>query len=211
VLALCTVADLAKVGITGPAAVSIAAFFGNVEDEEHVVPLPLPSPPPPREAELEPELESNMNEPELEAPCGPMVEFDGSAVLAWLSTVPGLTAAQRAAVAQMMTEDEYDGDDLVHTKSKALARLLKGSGAEEAVPLLLAARDAHLAVVDAVERARADARAAAEAAQQAAIEAADLIPPDEFVCAISQQLMVDPVTTGAGQTYEREAIATWLR
>jgi hypothetical protein len=26
-----------------------------------------------------------------------------------------------------------------------------------------------------------------------------------------QQLLVDPVTTGAGQTYEREAIATWLR
>ena len=24
-------------------------------------------------------------------------------------------------------------------------------------------------------------------------------------------MMVDPVTTGAGQTYEREAIATWLR
>ena len=55
------------------------------------------------------------------------------------------------------------------------------------MPLLLAARDGHLA----------------EAGPQA--------PPDEFVCAISQQLMVDPVTTGAGQTYEREAIATWLR
>jgi hypothetical protein len=36
-------------------------------------------------------------------------------------------------------------------------------------------------------------------------------PPDELVCAISQQLMRDPVTTGAGQTYERAEIATWLR
>ena len=47
--------------------------------------------------------------------------------------------------------------------------------------------------------------------ERAAAEAEPLAPPDEFVCAISQQLMVDPVTTGAGQTYEREAIATWLR
>ena len=50
-----------------------------------------------------------------------------------------------------------------------------------------------------------------EAVERVAAEAEPLSPPDEFVCAISQQLMVDPVTTGAGQTYEREAIATWLR
>ena len=55
------------------------------------------------------------------------------------------------------------------------------------MPALLAARDAYLAAAEGES------------------------PPDEFVCAISQQLMVDPVTTGAGQTYEREAIATWLR
>ena len=62
------------------------------------------------------------------------------------------------------------------------------SDAEAAVPALLAARDEYLAAAE-----------------------AELAPPDEFVCAISQQLMVDPVTTGAGQTYERETIATWLR
>jgi hypothetical protein len=47
--------------------------------------------------------------------------------------------------------------------------------------------------------------------QWAAANAEPLAPPNEFVCAISQLLMVDPVTTGAGQTYERESIATWLR
>jgi hypothetical protein len=49
------------------------------------------------------------------------------------------------AAAELLAEDEYDGDTLVHVKPKTLARLLKGSGAEGAVPALLAARDAHMA------------------------------------------------------------------
>jgi hypothetical protein len=69
-----------------------------------------------------------------------------------------------------------------------LPRLLRGSAAEAVVPRLLAARDARLAA-----------------------DAAEAEPPEEFVCAISQQLMLDPVTTAAGQTYERASIATWLR
>jgi hypothetical protein len=132
-----------------------------------------------------------------------MAEFDTAAVLAWLASVPGLTPAQRAATTEIMAEDEYAGGELANVQPKSLRRLLKGSAAEGAVLVLLAARDVHLAAAEAEERTATDARVAAEAAE--------LAPPDEFVCAISQQLMVDPVTTGAGQTYEREAIATWLR
>jgi hypothetical protein len=44
-----------------------------------------------------------------------------------------------------MVEDEHNGFDLVHATAKTLRRLLKGTEAEAAVPLLLAARDAHLA------------------------------------------------------------------
>jgi hypothetical protein len=117
-----------------------------------------------------------------------MAAFDEAAVLAWLGTVPGLTAVQRAAAAQIMAEYEYEGAALASLQPKTLLRRRKGSAVEPAAPALLAARDAYLA-------------RAAEGES----------PPDEFVCAISQQLMVDPVTTGAGQTYEREAIATWLR
>jgi hypothetical protein len=138
-----------------------------------------------------------------------MAEFDEAAVLAWLGTVPGLTAAQRAATAEKMAEDEYYGQTLIGATAKTLWRLLKGTAAEDAVPLLLAGRDDHLAA--AVAGAAAAAMAAVVAVERAAAEAKPLAPPDEFVCAISQQLMVDPVTTGAGQTYEREAIATWLR
>jgi hypothetical protein len=143
-MALSRVVDLGEVGITGPAAVAIAAYFGNLDEEENVelealpnAPLPLPAPLP------EPE-------PEPEPPSGPMAGFDEAAVLAWLGAVPGLTAAQRAAAAGEMVEDEYDGDTLVHVKPKTLLRLLKGTAAEAAVPALLAARDAHLAAEPAV-------------------------------------------------------------
>ena len=172
-LALSTTVDLEDVGITGAAAVSIATFFGNLDNEEN----------------LEPELftEPEPDEPEPEPPPGPMAAFDEAAVLAWLGTVPGLTAAQLAAVYDIMAEDEYDGSALAGVTAKMLGRLLKGTEAEGVVPLLLAARDAHLAA------------AAAETAA-AATAAGPLAPPDEFVCAISQQLMVDPVTADEGAT-----------
>jgi hypothetical protein len=79
-----------------------------------------------------------------------MAGFDEAAVLAWLGTVPGLTAAQRAAAAAEMAEDEYNGQTLIGATAKSLRRLLKGTAAEEAVPALLAARDAHL-VAEAAE------------------------------------------------------------
>jgi hypothetical protein len=93
-----------------------------------------------------------------------MVEFDEAAVLAWLGTVPGLTAAQRAAAAEMMAEDEYDGPQLAGVTAKALGRLLRGTEAEGAVPPLLAARNAHLVAEAAAEAAEAEAAAAAELA-----------------------------------------------
>ena len=53
-------------------------------------------------------------------------------------------------------EDDYEGVELASVKPKTLLRLLKGSDAEEAVPLLLAARDAHLAAAAEVELAQGD-------------------------------------------------------
>jgi hypothetical protein len=201
-LALSRAADLGEVGITGSAATAITAFFGNLDEEENVelealpqpLPLPVPVPvpvllPQPESERDEPEQdepESDEPEPEPEAPPGPMAEFDEVAVLVWLSRVPGLTAAQLADVNDIMADAEYEGAELVGLTVKSLRRLLKGTAAEEAVPLLLAARDDHLTA------------AAAEAEQRAAAAAEPLVPPDEFVCAISQQLMVDPVTADEG-------------
>ena len=93
------------VGITGPTVSAIAGFFGNLDEEENAQlealpqPLPLPAPLPAPLPETEPEPE-----PEPEPPSGPMAKFDEAAVLAWLGTVPGLRAAQRAAAAQIMAE-----------------------------------------------------------------------------------------------------------
>jgi hypothetical protein len=207
-LALSTVADLEEVGITGAAAVSIAGFFSNLDDVENVEVAsdPDPEPQPQLQPLAGPESDELEPEPPAELPSGPMAAFDEAAVLVWLGTVPGLTVAQRAAVAAEMAEDEYSGQMLIWTTAKSLRRLLRGTAAEGAVPLLLAARDAHLAAAAAETAAAATvaataaATAAVEAEQQAAAEAGPLAPPDEFVCAISQQLMVDPVTADEGAT-----------
>jgi hypothetical protein len=90
----------------------------------------------------EPELGLKL---EPEPPAGPMAEFDEAAVLAWLGTVPGLTAAQRVAAAAEMVADEHNGSERVRGTAQTLRRLLKGTAAEAAVPALLAARDACLA------------------------------------------------------------------
>ena len=72
------------------------------------------------------------------------MEFDEATVLAWLATVRGLTAAQRAAALERMEEDEYDGGALTMAEAKSLLRLLRWTAAEGAVARLLAARDAQL-------------------------------------------------------------------
>jgi adenylate kinase len=46
---------------------------------------------------------------------------------------------------------------------------------------------------------------------EAAEEAAPAEAPPQFCCAITQEVMHDPVTTADGHVYEREAISTWLR
>jgi hypothetical protein len=72
--------------------------------------------------------------------------FDQEAVLAWLGAAPGLTVVQRAATAtRMAAEEDFDGEELATITTKRLVKLVRGTAAEEAVPQLLAARDARLA------------------------------------------------------------------
>jgi hypothetical protein len=101
-----------------------------------------------------------------------MAEFDEAAVQAWLATVPGLAAPQLAAAADRMAEDEYEGAELVGCTAKTLRRLLKGSGAEDAVPLLLAARDEQLTAENEAEHERQAEQAAADTASIVADHAA---------------------------------------
>lgn len=44
-----------------------------------------------------------------------------------------------------------------------------------------------------------------------ASDAMNLALPDEYLCAISYELMADPVTTADGHTYDRQAIQQWLQ
>jgi hypothetical protein len=123
-------------------------------------------------AETEPEPKPEKEKDVVEAQAGPMAAFDEVAVLAWLAAVSGLTAAQRAAALERV---EYDGEELAAVKPKRLLKLLKGSEAEAAVPLLLAARDAVLAAEEAARTAAAAAAiATAEAATAAALATAEV-------------------------------------
>ena len=140
---------------------------------------------------------------EPEAPAGPMADFGAAEVLRWLEAVEGLTGAQQTAIKDMLMEDQMIGQDLLGWTERTLPRMLRGTGAAEAAPVLLAARDKHFA----------DAALGPVAAPEPEPEAllTPVMPPDEYTCPISHELMVDPVFTASGQTYERESIATWLR
>jgi hypothetical protein len=93
-------------------------------------------------AETETEPHAKLEEEPL---AGPMAEFGEAKVQRWLGTVDGLTAEQLQRVRAKLAEEEYDGEELVNeTSPKTFRRLLRGTGAEEAVPLLLAARDRYI-------------------------------------------------------------------
>ena len=154
------------------------------------------------EAEAEPELVEQVRRPEEqhqaepEAPAGPMDEFGAAEVLRWLETVDGLSDRQRAAIKDRLEDEEYIGKDLLDLTERSLPRLLRGTDASGAAPVLLVARDKHLA----------DAAPAPPPPPPQPEK-----PPAEYLCSISRELMVDPVCTASGQTYERECIALWLR
>ena len=112
----------------------------------------------------------------------------------------GLTAVERAATAERMLEDEHDGTELVAATTKNLRRLLKGTAAEGAVPLLLAARDAHLAVA---QPEPAGAEPAAVPGCQICFEAygsarpsLELKPP-ELLYAPGSRVLIGPSSCGA--------------
>ena len=61
-----------------------------------------------------------------------------------------------------------------------------------------------LLAIRARERARADSILATASGKTAAP------PPDEVLCPITTEVMVDPVVTADGHSYERTAIESWL-
>jgi hypothetical protein len=142
------VADLEEIGLPLAAAAAIAGYFGKVDASSMEPEAEQPEPEPERK-----EPQPQVLEPEPGSPSGPMAEFDEAAVLAWVTAVPVLTAAQRAAALERMEEDEYDGGELAMAKAKSLLRLLRGTAAAAAVPRLLAARDAHLEAEEAAAAA----------------------------------------------------------
>jgi hypothetical protein len=146
-----------------------------------------------------------------------MAEFDEAAVLCWLASVPGLTAAQRAAALERVTEEEYDGDELAVVKPKRLLRLLRGTTAEEAVPLLLAARDAQLEAEAAAAAAiKLEEEMAAAAATATAATHTEPAPAERPSCAICMEPYsatggVVPRVLGCGHAFCESCLDQMLR
>ena len=69
-------------------------------------------------------------------------------------------------------------------------------------------------VVDAIcrwaDRQRQDCGGRAAATTQPPMTVIPAEPPDEFICPITTELMIDPVNAADGHTYERKAIEEWI-
>lgn len=46
---------------------------------------------------------------------------------------------------------------------------------------------------------------------RAAAEALDIVVPIEFICPITNEVMIQPLMTRQGQNFERNAIIAWLQ
>jgi hypothetical protein len=81
----------------------------------------------------------------------------------------------------------------------------KQAKAEKAARKRAAKKRAKAAKAEEAEQAKAQPRTFASVRPATSEE-----PPDDFLCPISGELMVDPVSTTAGETYERSCIEQWL-
>ena len=125
--------EVTEVQDSSPAAGLQQNIVANMQNVARPAPNPEPEPEPPMEMVSEPNA------------LGRMAEFGIAEVLRWLDTVESLTEPQRAAIKDRFVGDEYIGQDLLDWNERNLPKALRGTGATEAAPLLLAARDKYLA------------------------------------------------------------------
>jgi len=125
---------------------------------------------------------------------------DGAAVL------PAFTHLQRAQPVPLAHHLAAH----VWSLQRDVGRFQAALDAADVSPLGAGALAARLAEKAEAMRAAVERRAAAEATLAAKRAAAEVDPPNEYLCGIGFHLMRDPVIVETGQTYEREAIAQWL-
>ena len=123
--------EVTEVQDSSPAAGLQQNIVANMQNVARPAPNPEPEPEPRMEMVSEPNA------------LGRMAEFGIAKVLLWLDTVESLTEPQRAAIKDRLVEDKYIGQDLLDWNECNLPKELHGTGAVEAAPLLLAARDEH--------------------------------------------------------------------
>jgi hypothetical protein len=127
------------------------------------------------------------------------------------------TKAARLAAAERVRPMR---EAMAREAARAVAASQARAKAKEAAATAAAAVEAAAATeaeADALERAMADGGECSNSGADRSSEAASAttgVPDhyyDDCVCSITAEIMLDPVCTSDGFTYEREAITEWLR
>lgn len=115
-------------------------------------------------------------------------------------------AGSRAATLPL--EPSFDRPSTTHERERRKSYELKRLMAELAQMAAKAERaEAKLAEGEETHKAKAFAE---QEARSRTVAAAQPDTPSEFICPITQEVMLDPVSTVDGHTYERGAIKRWL-
>ena len=206
--------DLEEIGLPRFAAEQIAVHFGKilpgaaVFERERAAVLQEPMPEDPSELDLsearpdDPD-EHEPDEPEPEPEPKPEPETAALDALQGETKLP-LSAAGKEDVNALLVAEKLEmyGEAVVEAGYSFIGDLLEADD-EEIAEL---ARD--------VQMKKPEARRFLKlvtARKSAATTLPQEQPPSEYTCPISHELMVDPVCTASGQTYERDAISQWLR
>jgi hypothetical protein len=152
-------------------------------------PEPEPEPEPHPEQELQPEP-ANVA----------MEEWPEKTAAAWVDSVSDLSVSERAAVKAVFEEEEVNGEDLEAIKPKRLHKWLKAAQLSDPA-----------AIAEAVLSRRDQVLAAQNGNGDTMGDGHRSKAPDDFLCPISCEIMGEPVTTIAGNTYEKQSITAWFR
>ena len=117
-------------------------------------------------------------------------------------------AAEVAAEAARLAESER----VWEVATLEAVRVAAASKAREEAVEAVAAAAVAVAKADALERAKADGgEGGGSGATGPSVASGAAEVPDDYVCPITAEIMIDPVCTVDGFCYEREAITEWLR
>mmetsp|Transcript_60561 Transcript_60561/g.100526 ORF Transcript_60561/g.100526 Transcript_60561/m.100526 type:complete len:393 (-) Transcript_60561:135-1313(-) len=149
--------------------------------------------------------------------CDISFEYGGKSALVWAEE-QGDAGQECASLIREASKADAGEVRMAHTALRALQRLM---ACRHDDPVCSKHERGHTAHISRLREAVAAAEPLALTLPRLAAEVAsakdyigrieDATPPVAFVCSITQEVMLDPVVTADGHTYERSAITEWLK